>query len=170
MSILRNDELVLEIGCGEIPMFEGSIRLDIRLINGLSVVADARRLPFKDEAFDLVFSSHIIEHISHREVRIALHEWIRTIRHGGRLEVRCPDLRLRSGIFFFKGEWKDVINIYGAQDYPENYHKSGFSFPILRRLLIEEGLVRVRRIRDKNPLIPFAPVDLHVIGYKDKNQ
>ena len=76
------DEVVLEIGCGNgfqasllKPRCKRLISTDISL-NRLSeekkkeltiVICDAQQLPFKENAFDLIFSSNVIEHIPNKD-------------------------------------------------------------------------------------------------------
>ena len=104
---------MLDIGCGERKK-KGCIGLDLRKTSSVNVVADARMLPFRDEAFDHIYSSHLLEHFSHREVKNVLVEWVRVLKTGGTLEIRCLGPRAR------------------AQDSPENTHKCGFSFRLLK--------------------------------------
>jgi ubiquinone/menaquinone biosynthesis C-methylase UbiE len=51
--------MILDIGCGENPWFKGRedvINLDIRPIRGVvHIIADAKKLPIKNNAFDHVF-------------------------------------------------------------------------------------------------------------------
>ena len=48
-------------------------------------------LPFKDNTFEIIYASHILEHIPWYQTRIVLAEWIRTIEPGGQLEIWVPD-------------------------------------------------------------------------------
>ncbi|MBS7635568.1 hypothetical protein KEJ34_08855, partial [Candidatus Bathyarchaeota archaeon] len=57
----RYDSMMLDIGCGEGPK-RGDIGLDIRKTSSVDILADARMLPFRDESFVHVYSSHLIEH------------------------------------------------------------------------------------------------------------
>ena len=63
--------MMLDIGCGKNKK-RGCIGLDLRKTGSVDVVADARKLPFREEAFDHVYSSHLIEHFGHREVKNVL--------------------------------------------------------------------------------------------------
>src|SRR5262249_15207475 len=72
----------LEIGPGHarISGFE-----TVNIVTGryTDYVADAaRRLPFPDNTFDLIYASHIIEHISWYKVCDALREWTRALKPG----------------------------------------------------------------------------------------
>jgi len=70
---------LLDIGCGDRKR-QGALGLDIQVTKDVDVIADARKLPFRDEAFDHVYSSHVLEHFSHREVLKVLREWIRVLK------------------------------------------------------------------------------------------
>ena len=159
--------LGLDIGCGDNKRI-GFLGVDIRRTKVVDVITDARKLPFRDGSFDYVYSSHLIEHFSHQEIKSVLAEWVRILKKGGILEIRCPDLRARAFLFFFNPSWQNVINIYGGQDYADNYHKCGFSYGLLKSLLKSCGITKVKRVIKikgyKN--LPFIPEDLHVKGIK----
>jgi predicted SAM-dependent methyltransferase len=52
----------------------------------------ADRLPFADGAVDVVYSSHMLEHLSRTEARSFLAECRRVLRPGGTLRLVVPDL------------------------------------------------------------------------------
>jgi len=156
--------MILDIGCGETK--KGDIGLDVRKINGVDIVGDARVLPFRDNSFDCVYSSDVIEHFSHREVRNIVGEWVRVLKRGGIIEILCPDLRARAFLFVISPTWKNVENIYGEQDYLDNYHKGGFSFGLLKSILEYNGIIKIKRIISGYKGIPFIPDCLHVKGIK----
>ena len=158
--------MMLDIGCGESKRRRGVIGVDFRKTNSVDIVADARRLPFINEAFDHVYSSHLIEHFSHREVKNVLTEWTRVLKKGGIFEIRCPDLRARAFLFFLNPSWYNVRNIYGGQGYAGNYHKCGFSYGLLKSLLASCGIKNVKRIIKGYKGMPFLPDCLHVRGVK----
>jgi predicted SAM-dependent methyltransferase len=157
----------LDIGCGENKK-QGTVGLDIRRTESVDIIADARMLPFRNESFEYVFSSHIIEHFSHTEVNDLLVEWIRVLKNGGTFEIRCPDLRARAFLFFLSPTWMDVKNIYGGQTRLDDYHKCGFSYGLLKSLLESCGIKNVKRIIKGYKGIPFIPDCLHVRGIKSK--
>jgi SAM-dependent methyltransferase len=80
----------LHIGPGrdKLPGFE---TLDI--LPGCDHQADASKwLPFKDRTFNLIYASHIIEHIPWYDTVQTLQEWLRILRPGGKLEVWTVDM------------------------------------------------------------------------------
>lgn len=164
---MNKETIVLEIGCGEKREHSNSLTLDLRKTPQVDIIADARALPFKDGSVDCLFSSHVIEHFSHAQVEGVVREWIRVLKDGGSIEVRCPDLRARALLFFINPSWENVQNIYGEQNYPANYHKCGFSYAQMKRLLSKFGIGNIRRVYDGAYGVPFVPCDLHVTGVKN---
>jgi len=81
----------LEIGCGGSRLL-GFETLDIIGGPNVDYVCDAAKpLPFKDSTFDLIYASHVLEHISWYETEKVLKEWVRILKPGGQLEVWVPD-------------------------------------------------------------------------------
>lgn len=156
--------MILDIGCGETK--KGNVGVDLRKTRFVDVIADARILPFKNEAFDQVYSSAVLEHFSHRQIRSIVVEWTRVLKKDGVLEIKCPDLRARALLFFLNPNWKNVKDIYGGQDYEGNYHKCGFSYELLKSLLKSCGITRIRRVIKGYKGIPFIPDCLHITGIK----
>ncbi|MEK6756796.1 MAG: class I SAM-dependent methyltransferase [Bacteroidota bacterium] len=102
---------VLEIGAGtgrdsfplvdhgaivyQLDYAESSLRILQRLADEsrlpvLIVGGDTFRLPFRDEAFDIVFHQGLLEHFQPREAKVLLRENIRVLRRGGFLLVDVP--------------------------------------------------------------------------------
>lgn len=92
----------LDVGCGVTPtgtvnvdfvrsgenLHVGAVMLDPRSISNF-VVADACYLPFKDGAFNLVFSTHVIEHVPDPKKMFA--ELCRVSKE--KVLIRCPHKR-----------------------------------------------------------------------------
>jgi 2-polyprenyl-3-methyl-5-hydroxy-6-metoxy-1,4-benzoquinol methylase/uncharacterized protein YbaR (Trm112 family) len=107
-----NGELLLDIGCnwgrwtiaaaragyrpiGIDPSFEAIVaakRIARQLgVDAQYVVADARRLPFADETFDVVFSYGVLQHFSKGDVAVAVDEIARTLKPSGSSWVQMPN-------------------------------------------------------------------------------
>jgi SAM-dependent methyltransferase len=56
------------------------------------VVADARRLPFADESFDVVFSYSVLQHLTKDDTLAALGEVRRVLKPGGRSLIEMANL------------------------------------------------------------------------------
>lgn len=81
----------LEIGPGDKPI-QGFEALNI-VSDGVSKhIADAgKSLPFKSNTFDIVYASHVLEHVPWTHTIETLKEWHRIIKPNGRLEVWVPN-------------------------------------------------------------------------------
>jgi predicted SAM-dependent methyltransferase len=83
----------LHIGCG-FNVLAGWLNTDFVPLTASVCYLDAtKRLPFKDDTFDFVFSEHMIEHISVKDGVALLSECLRVMKRGGRIRIATPDLR-----------------------------------------------------------------------------
>ncbi len=81
----------LEIGPGQQRM-SGFETLNVVDDTNVDYIWDAaKRLPFPDETFDLVYASHILEHIPWYLSEQVLSEWNRVLKYNGQLEVWVPN-------------------------------------------------------------------------------
>lgn len=72
---------------------EGWINIDARNLRGVNHIMEAYPITkFPPESFDLVFSSHLIEHFEHFKIRGVLKNWISLIRPGKYLVICTGDL------------------------------------------------------------------------------
>ena len=63
----------------------------IDMVPPADIVGDVRDLPFPSDYVDLVYASHLLEHISEHETECVLREWRRVLKPGGELRIRVPD-------------------------------------------------------------------------------
>lgn len=162
----------LEIGPGanRIPGFE---TLDIRPGMRVDYVWDAqKKLPFEDTTFDVIYASHVLEHIAWYKVQDTLREWTRILKPGGRLEVWVPDgLKICKGLVDFEVHGENYIEkdgwyrynpdkdpcvwaagrlfTYGdgkGSPYDPNWHRGLFTPRYLKFLFEKLGLKNVREM------------------------
>ena len=126
----------LDIACGDLP--QGSVNIDflphsdnkqrhegdIHLeLTPNFIIADAQHLPFRDNTFELVYSSHAIEHVD--DPFLMLKEMCRVSKH--RVEVICPH---RYG--------------HRAKGYDKGVHKSLFTARWFEMAFQKLGCIRIR--------------------------
>lgn len=139
----------VNVGAGDAQV-AGALNVDVRALPGIDVVADARRLPFRDGSIDRLMAEDLIEHFPIAEVDDTLTEWLRVLRPGGRIRVQTPDLRALARAFL-RGRLttsRAVEWFYGGQDHPFNFHMAGFDEALLRELLTEHGADEIVRRRE----------------------
>ncbi len=82
------NRFTLNLGSGETSI--GDVTLDIDRKSKPNIVADATRLPIKDESFDQVIFADVIEHVPKGTEAKALSEILRILRPDGELILSTP--------------------------------------------------------------------------------
>ena len=140
-------QVLLHIGCGEIDA-PGFINIDARPYPHVHIVAKnlSRLTTIPDEAADLVYMCHVLEHVSHRTVIGTLREMSRVLKPGGILRISVPDLDHMIALYQTSGNEVTAIEqpLMGGQDYSFNFHHAIFNRAHLQRLLLASGFDFVR--------------------------
>jgi ubiquinone/menaquinone biosynthesis C-methylase UbiE len=98
-NLFNNCGKILDVGTGNCEF----ISLDPKRIEGIDIKPEYGRergfnikkgsclkLPYKDKSFDGVHCSHVIEHLTPKELSICLSEFDRILKIGGILTIRSP--------------------------------------------------------------------------------
>jgi SAM-dependent methyltransferase len=159
----------LEIGPGRhrIEHFE-----TLNIVGGREVdymLDAAGPLPFSDDTFDVVYASHVLEHIPWYQTSRILSEWARVLQRGGWLEIWVPDgLKIARAFVaaeemgsteFYQDNWwpfnerRDPTLWMSGRCYSygdgagelshQNWHRALFSERLLKELFTGAGLVEV---------------------------
>jgi predicted SAM-dependent methyltransferase len=149
----------LHLGCGR-RRIEGLINADAFDASVRDVEMDALDLSrYPDATVDLVESHHMFEHLSFAEGHLALREWHRAVRPGGHLVMSLPNLdeviRLWVGSdeserFAPQSGTAVIAMLYGSQQHPGMFHRSGYNPPRLRELLSGVGF-EVVKLHEAHP-------------------
>jgi predicted SAM-dependent methyltransferase len=145
----------LNLGCGN-DIRSGYINIDVRKTRAdvLQVDLEKEFLRFiPDESVDELLLKDFLEHLSWRVVENFLKDCFRVLKKGGKIIIQVPDIEAivqqvvqNPNYKFGDLEGFKAISywIYGAQDYPENTHKSGFTRLTLKKLLEQIGFSIVK--------------------------
>jgi len=132
----------LNLGCGN-DKRHGYINIDCRLEVNPDLLWNLEiPLPFPDNSVEEILAKDIIEHFSFRKVEEILRDWYRVLKPGGKIYIQCPDLEAIAikVILSNQYDYHEISYwIYGEQNYNENFHKTGFTIPTLKRLLEKIG-------------------------------
>lgn len=183
----------LEIGPGK-ERIEGFETLNIVPGQNVDYIRDAsKRLPFIENTFDLVYTSHILEHIPWYQTIDTLIEWVRVIRPGGSLEIWVPDgLKICKALVDFEENGENYIDrdgwykmnpekdpcvwaagrlfTYGDGDgnpNSPNWHRSVFTSRYLQYVMKKAGLKEIRQMnREQIRSYDHGWINLGIKGIK----
>jgi len=150
----------LEIGSGPIKK-KGWITLDRSI--GAEIFWDLnRKLPFPDGRFEMIYSSHVLEHFSYKELKKLLSELYRVLEPGGIMSVCVPDASIYIALYNAKKKSNDFTNyqpafiserpmdILNYLFYMDGQHKHMFDFDSLTHHLLSAGFIDCK-LRDFDP-------------------
>jgi len=151
----------LEIGPGISSLGKEWDSMDMVQRPHVNIKHDIRSFPYPIESgrYDLVYMSHILEHIPWFQTEECLKEVKRILKVGGTLEIWVPDLRklveaylnptlnANDGWYKFNPE-KDPVKwfngrlfTYGPDE--ENWHRAAFDREYLKRCLVKAGFQEI---------------------------
>lgn len=128
---------------------------------------DALDIPYPDKSIEIIYNSHLLEHISHLEIEKILKHWHAKLKDGGKLILNVPDLEWickwylrvlnmeRDGLSTFENNhyhWTHnwdlpgnsfIQMFYGSQTHEGEYHKVGFSDISLKEILTRAGFKNI---------------------------
>lgn len=115
-------------------------------------------IPAHNESLDLVYHSHMLEHLSYLDGIDFLSDCFRCLKLGGRMRILVPDLELWINAYasknrFFFEEYRKVLDpqiyVTNAQIFMgmlhNHDHKCGYDFESLKWLVEHIGFVNVKR-------------------------
>lgn len=153
LSDYTNGKTMLHIGCGDINV-EGFINIDARPQPHVHIVTRNlfRLAMIPDNVADLIYMSHVLEHVSHREINTTLQELRRILKEGGVLRISVPDFDKIIDIYQASGRDVSAIQqpLMGGQDYAFNYHYAVFNDAHLRTAMLRSGFKETRAWDPKN--------------------
>lgn len=160
------------------PMFTGlrAITCDLDRRCRPQVCCTIERLPFADQSFDGITSSHVLEHLTPFGLVRCVHECFRVLRDDGIFTARVPDFEAACE-WIASGRGRETVYVspsgpitamdlvYGFEritdDNPMMRHATGITVRDAFKMLADAGFVDVQVSRLRG-----AAMDLEIIGKK----
>lgn len=141
--------LKLHLGCGS-KNIPGFFHVDILDAPHIDHRGPVDRLDFiPDNAAELIYACHVLEHFGRYAFRDVLQEWFRVLKPGGVLRLAVPDFAACAKIYYEQGLSDGLSGlvglIAGGQRNEYDFHKMIYDEPFLSRALKETGFREVRR-------------------------
>lgn len=144
----------LNFGCGN-DIKRGYVNMDILKLNGVDVVHDFNKYPypFKDSTFDLIYTSHVLEHLD--DLSKAMKELKRISKEGARIVIRVP--HFSSGVSYRDPTHKRLFSYFTFDYFTEECFYDLPKFKIINRKLNFTRLAFTFLNKIFNPIININP-------------
>ncbi len=171
-----NKQVNIQFACGTLELADflntdltGKIPIDI-----------AKKLPFPSNSVDIVFDSHVIEHLYYREFKFFLKESYRILKQGGIHIIMTPSLKYLFDALYNKKGLREILFKspelnFGQKLDPATFlnryihmyygHKFIYDYETINRLVKLTGFSKIKKIE-----IEEIPVDSIRTAYQDKNR
>ena len=184
-------KIVVNVGCGKSPLPVSSLRHDkwaeIRVDSDpeaspdiLADMADVHQLPA--HCADIIWASHVLEHVAWHELPKVVHEFLRLLKDDGIAIISVPDLQVAAEMITDdrlldvayqspSGPITPLDMIYGYREFIRAgmsgmQHKTGFTASTLERVLTDLGFPYVVCMQRNSEIMAFAsrsPLDPSVL-------
>jgi len=153
----KDGDLCLHLGCGE-GILDKWINIDKYYEDPRVIKKDIYLLNYPENSVDAIYSSHSLEHLPVRHARLALKNWVKILKPGGKLFLAIPDLEetmrciLNKDISFLDRYTWFLHVLFGYQassserdltlDSPVDYgqfHTCGFTEELIVFYLLDDG-------------------------------
>jgi predicted SAM-dependent methyltransferase len=127
-----------------------------------------RGLPFADASVDVIYSSHMIEHLDRRDAAGLLGECFRILRDGGEIRLAVPDIRKQVTTYLSDGDADGFVEyahmaVPRPRSFPEKlrfilfgprHHQWMYDGKSLCSLLVQHGFAQAE-------IVPAGQTTLH---------
>lgn len=171
----------LEIGPGKHPVDKSWTIMDMIRRPHVDIIHDIRQRPWPlpDYHYDLVYMSHILEHVPWFDTVATLREVLRILASDGVVEIWVPDFEKIVSAYLNKECGDTWYKFNGEQDFmtwingrlftygpgEENWHRATFDEAYLRRQLKRAGFKTTKRLA-KPRGYDHGMINLGVAGIK----
>ena len=128
---------------------KGFLQVDIEPWPNVDIVSDLRDLTMIDnESVDEIYTSHSFEYFDARQALIALAEWKRVLRRGGKLFISVPDFASLVKIYEETGDLSKIIGpLFGRWENVKVeetiYHRTVYDIDTLSETLRLAGFTQI---------------------------
>lgn len=148
----------LNLGCGKDikPKEKGWINLDNVKLKDVDVIHDINKFPypFKNNEFDEIFCSHVLEHVE--DILKTLKELKRITKNKGKIVIRSP--HFSSGVGYWDLTHKRLFSYFSFNYFQDECHWINIKFRILKRKINFTRLNFTFLNYIMNPIVNLSPL------------
>lgn len=130
----------LHLGCGRVSL-PGFTNVDLFDSVQADLYCDITKLPFRTGEFELIYASHVLEHVHRRMIGATLHHWVELLAPGGVLRLAVPNFKAVVRRYNETNDLEELLGLlYGGQNHPRNNHFIIFDSSTLIKHMERAGL------------------------------
>ena len=154
--MIGTEAIKLNIGAGD-TVIDGFTAIDRKF------GTEAFPLNYADDSVDEIRASHILEHFSFGDAQVALAEWVRVLKPGGRIRISVPDV---DKTLAMKDDPNRLFYLMGGQTDADDFHRSAWDEQRLGAEMIHAGIARLKHWESANTDTAAEPCSLNLEGFK----
>ena len=134
----------LHIGSGEVYLPEWE-NVDMFSTFKADCYASVLSLPYDRGSFEIIYASHVLEHLNRNMTLSALTHWKSLLKPMGILRLAVPDFSAICDQYMKKGNLSELMGLlYGGQKFILDNHNIVFDAKLLEEYLLQVGFKDVR--------------------------
>ncbi|HUK56206.1 MAG TPA: methyltransferase domain-containing protein [Nitrospiria bacterium] len=112
-------------------------------------------VPFEDETVDVIYSSHVLEHMFREEAERLLRDAFRALRRDGLIRIAVPDVE-HAFRLFQQGAKEQALEFFFNRSRAGywNHHHYMYDFDLLKMLLEKAGFAQIERMTFREGNVP----------------
>ena len=135
----------LHIGPGN-SYFPGWINVDVCSTVKADVYSSALAIPYPESSFDLIYASHVLEHLNRHTILAALNHWRSLLKPNGVLRLAVPNFWAICDYYNKTNDLNSLMGLlYGGQDNVFNIHYITFDEKTLTHNLNAVGFSNIKK-------------------------
>ncbi|MEA1929450.1 MAG: methyltransferase domain-containing protein [Patescibacteria group bacterium] len=139
-------KILVNVGCGG-TSGPGFVNIDVLKLPNIHHIHDITSLDMLgSNTVDLLYASHVLEHIPRSKLDSTLKEWRRVLKKGGKLRISVPDFD--NLVMAYQESGRDISVIRDqvlGQEPPYDNHYTLWNYRRLQEMLTELSFVNIRR-------------------------
>ena len=138
-------KIYVNIGCFD-KKLPGFINVDVREDVKPDRVDNHLLETFEENSVDLIYASHIFEHLKEGEAISTLYRWYKVLKKGGRLYLSVPDFDAVVKRYIYTENLDELqCLLHGSQRHPYDFHYRSYNFKTIQELMSEASFYQIEK-------------------------
>ena len=135
---------------------EGWTILNIQKLDYVDIVGDITDLSqFQDESMEVIYASHVLEHVSQQKLNDTLRGINRILKQGGVFYCSVPNMEVLAKLFLSEQlnvnqKWHVMRMMFGGQIDENDYHYVGWSLDFAKTFFGSAGFRTLKSVKSFN--------------------